>query len=50
MTAAAVSAGIAPPRPAWRILPWLIPLTVLWTVLIYRLPFIPASGVPTSAH
>ena len=50
MTAAAVPAGIVPPGPAWRSLRWLIPLTVLWIVLIYWQPFIPASGVPTSAH
>jgi hypothetical protein len=50
MTAAAVPAGIFPPRPAWRILLWLVLLTALWTVLIYWQPFIPASGVPTSAH
>jgi hypothetical protein len=50
MTVTAVPAGIAAPRPAWRSLLWLIPLTVLWMALIYRLPFIPASGVPTSAH
>ena len=47
MTAAAVSADIVPPGPAWRSLLWLIPLTVLWIVLIYWQPFIPASGVPT---
>jgi hypothetical protein len=50
MTVAAVPAGFAPPGPAWRSLLWLIPLTGLWTVLIYWQPFIPASGVPTSAH
>ena len=50
MTAAAITAGIVPPGPAWRSLLWLIPLTVLWIVLIYWQPFIPASGVPTSAH
>ena len=49
MTAAAVTAGIAPPGPAWRSLLWLIPLTVLWIVLIAWQPFIPASGVPPSA-
>ncbi|MGA9867963.1 MAG: hypothetical protein WBQ75_16185 [Acetobacteraceae bacterium] len=50
MTAVAASAGIAGPHPAWRSLSWLIPPTVLWLVLIYWQPFIPASGVPTSAH
>jgi hypothetical protein len=50
MTAAAVPAGIVPPRPAWRALLWIVPLTVLWIVLIYWQPIIPASGVPTTAH
>src|SRR5580700_1815893 len=50
MTVVAVSAGVVPPIPAWRSLLWLIPLTVLWTVLITWQPLIPASGVPTSAH
>ena len=50
MTAAAVPAGIVPLRPAWRSLLWLIPLTGLWIALITWQPFIPASGVPTSAH
>ncbi len=50
MTATVVSTGIVPLRPAWRSLLWLIPLTVLWIGLIYWQPFIPASGVPTSAH
>ena len=50
MTAAAVSAGIVPPHPAWRSLLWLVPLTVLWIALITWQPLIPESGVPTSAH
>ncbi len=50
MSATAVPAGIAPLGPAWRSLIWLIPLTVLWIGLITWQPFIPASGVPTSAH
>jgi hypothetical protein len=49
MTAAAVPADIVPPRPAWRSLRWIVPVTVLWTLLIYRQPAIPASGVPTTA-
>ena len=49
MTTDAVSAAIIPPRPAWRSLLWTVPLTVLWTWLIYWLPNIPDSGVPTSA-
>src|SRR5579863_7015101 len=50
MTAAAVPADIVLPRPAWRSLLWLAPMTVLWIVLIYWQPVIPDSGVPTSAH
>jgi hypothetical protein len=50
MTAAAVPADIVPPRPAWHALLWIVPLTVLWIVLIYWQPIIPASGVPTTAH
>jgi hypothetical protein len=50
MTVAAVPADFVPPRPAWRVLLWLVPLTVLWIALIYRLPIIPTSGVPTTAH
>jgi hypothetical protein len=49
MSAAAVPAGIVPPRPAWRSLLWLISLTVLWIVLIYWQPAISTSGVPTTA-
>jgi hypothetical protein len=49
MTAAAVPADMVPPRPAWRSLLWIIPVTVLWTLLIYRQPAIPASGVPATA-
>jgi hypothetical protein len=51
MTAAAVPAGIVSRSPRWRSpLLWLIPLTALWTTLIYWQPFIPASGVPSTAH
>jgi hypothetical protein len=50
MTVAAVPAGTVVPRPAWRSLLWLVPLTVLWIALITWRPFIPASGVVTSAH
>jgi hypothetical protein len=49
MTAAAVPAGIVPPRPAWHRLLWIVPLTLLWTLLIYWQPIISASGVPTAA-
>jgi len=50
MTAAAVSSGIVPPRPGWHALLWMVPLTLLWILLIYWLPIISASGVPTTAH
>ncbi|WP_341316307.1 MFS transporter [Paraburkholderia sp. IMGN_8] len=50
MAAAPIPAGIVPPRPAWRSLLWIVPLTVLWIVSIYWQPIIPASGVPTTAH
>ena len=45
-----VSAGIVSPRPAWRAMLWIVPLTALWMVLIYWQPVIPTSGVPTTAH
>jgi hypothetical protein len=50
MTAASVSVGIVPPRPAWRSLAWLAPFTILWIALIYWLPIIPDSGAQTTAH
>src|SRR6516164_4569326 len=49
MTVAAVPAGIVPPHPVWRSLLWIVPLTLLWILLIYWQPIIPASGVPTAA-
>jgi hypothetical protein len=49
MTAAAVPAGIVPPRPGWHALLWIVPLTLLWILLIYWQPIITASGVPTTA-
>ena len=49
MTVAAFSAGTAVPRPAWRSLLWIAPLTGLWILLIYWQPVITASGVPTTA-
>ena len=49
MTVAAVPAGIVPPHPVWRSLLWIVPLTLLWILLIYWQPIIPASGVPTTA-
>ena len=50
MTAAAIPAGTVPLRPARRSLLWILPLTLLWTLLTYWLPIIPASGVQTTAH
>src|SRR5215510_4410235 len=50
MTAAAVPADLVPLRPAWRSLLWFAPLTVLWTLMIYSWPAIPASGGPTTPH
>jgi hypothetical protein len=50
MTATAIAAGIVPPRPAWRSLLWIAPPTILWMVLIYWQPMLPASGVQTTAH
>ena len=49
MSAAAVPADTVPPRPAWRSLLWIAPVTVLWTLLIYWQPGIPESGGPTTA-
>ena len=51
MTAVAVvhadAAGF--PRQSWRVLLWIVPLTLLWMLLIYWQPIISASGVPTAA-
>jgi hypothetical protein len=49
MTTIAVPAAIVPPRPAWRSLLWTVPVTVLWTWLIYALPVLPESGLPALA-
>jgi hypothetical protein len=49
MTAASLHADIAPPRPGWRALLWIAPLTALWLILNYWQPGIQASGVPNSA-
>ena len=49
MTTNAVPAAIVPPRPAWRSLLWTVPITVLWTWLIYSLPVLPESGLPALA-
>lgn len=49
MTVAAISADMAPPRPAWRSLLWTLPLTLLWTLLIAWQPSVIASGVPATA-
>jgi hypothetical protein len=50
MTAAAVPADVVPPRPGWRSLLWITPLTLAWILLIYWQPIIPASGFQTTAH
>jgi hypothetical protein len=51
MTAAALHAeALTPFDHAWRPLRWLVPLTLLWTLLIYWQPSLPASGVPTTGH
>src|SRR5882672_744500 len=50
MTTAALPAGIVPPGSAWHSLLWIAPFTLLWTLLIYWQPVIPASGVQTTAH
>jgi hypothetical protein len=49
MTSDAIPAAIVPPHPAWRSLLWIVPLTVLWTWLIYSLPVLPESGLPALA-
>jgi hypothetical protein len=49
MAATAVPANMVAPRSAWRSLLWIVPFTMLWTLLIYRQPAIQASGVPTTA-
>jgi hypothetical protein len=49
MTAAVIPAGIVPPRPVRRSLLWIVPLTLLWTLLIYWQPIILAGGVATTA-
>jgi hypothetical protein len=50
MTVAALPTDMVSPRPAWRSLLLTVPLTLLWTLLIYQQPVIPASGVPTTGH
>ncbi|HUC69179.1 MAG TPA: hypothetical protein VMA53_27430 [Stellaceae bacterium] len=50
MSATTVPADLVPPRPASRVLYWLIPLMALWVALIYWQPLIQTSGFPTTAH
>ncbi|HTH59008.1 MAG TPA: MFS transporter [Paraburkholderia sp.] len=50
MNATPLPASIVPLRAASRTLLWMVPLTLLWIGLIYRLPVIPGSGVQTTAH
>jgi hypothetical protein len=49
MTTAALPAGIVPASPAWRSMLWIVPATVLWTLLIYWQPAITGSGIPSTA-
>lgn len=50
MSATSVPADLTPPRPAWHVLPWLVPLMILWVALIAWRPVIQESGFPTTAH
>jgi hypothetical protein len=50
MTATPLSIDIASPRSPWRSVLWLVLGTAIWIALIYRLPIIPTSGVPTTTH
>ena len=50
MTTDSIPTAMVARRPAWHSLRWIAVFTALWGVLIYWQPFIPASGVPTSAH
>jgi hypothetical protein len=47
---AAPAADLVPPRPGWRSLLWIAPLTLAWMLLIDWRPVIPASGFQTTAH
>jgi hypothetical protein len=49
MATAALPAGIVPASPTWRSMLWIIPATVLWTLLIYWQPAITSSGIPSTA-
>jgi hypothetical protein len=50
MTTEAVPFAVVRSADAWRGLLWLAPLTALWLLLIFTMPVIQASGVPTTAH
>ncbi|WP_042259726.1 hypothetical protein [Paraburkholderia heleia] len=50
MSTPAIPLGTVPPRPAWRSLRWIAPLTLLWIAVMYWLPAIPGSGFQTTAH
>jgi hypothetical protein len=50
VTTEAVPSPIVRSGEAWRGLLWLALLTALWLLLIFALPAIQASGVPTTAH
>ncbi|WP_298877895.1 MFS transporter [uncultured Bradyrhizobium sp.] len=49
MTSDAVPAAIAPPPRALNSLLWTVPLTALWTWLLYAQPVLLESGVPALA-
>jgi len=50
MTTATAPSSILPPRPTWRGLLWIVPLTVLWIALVGWQPIIETSGMTTTAH
>ncbi|MDE1935992.1 MFS transporter [Bradyrhizobium sp.] len=50
MTVSVLRTHTGAARQGWHNLQWLVPLTALWIVLIYWLPIIQTSGVPTTIH
>jgi hypothetical protein len=50
MAVSLVHADTGSTGQGWRPLLWLAALTALWMVLIYWVPMIQTSGVPTTAH
>ncbi|MDA9443942.1 MFS transporter [Bradyrhizobium sp. CCBAU 51745] len=49
MTSEAAPAAIVPPLRAWDSLLWTVPLTALWTGLLYAQPALLQSGLPALA-